>query len=178
MKLKHLVIGLCVLVLASVAGILSLAPDATARAPDLTVNSLQGEAVRVGQLRGGPLLVSFWASTCRTCIREIPHLVELHEEFSPRGLEILAIAMAYDPPNRVVELSRMMKLPYTVALDLDGEAARAFGDVEQTPTAFLIGADGRIVYRGTGSMDTERIRALLADMTVMHTVQADPVATR
>ena len=61
---------------------------------------LPGKVLR--SLRGKPVLVSFWASTCPRCLDEIPHLIELYEELAPRGFEIIAIAMAYDPPNRVI----------------------------------------------------------------------------
>ena len=127
MSLNHLVIALSLLMVVSVPAILWLAPDPPSPAPELTVSTLHGEQLRIGGRQDGPVLVSFWASTCGSCIEEIPQLVRLHEDFAPFGLQVIAIAMAYDPPNRVVELSRVMQLPYAVALDIDGEAAQAFG---------------------------------------------------
>ena len=114
---------------------------------------------------GRPVLVTFWATTCASCVKEIPHLAELYREFSPRGLEMIAIAMAYDPPNHVLAMRDARAIPYPIALDIEGTAARAFGNVRLTPTSFLIGPDGRIVQHNTGELDLAdvhgQIRSLL-----------------
>ena len=83
-------------------------------------------------------------------MREIPHLADLYEEFGPHGLEIIGIAMYYDPPNQVVEMTRRSGIPYPIALDVRAEAARAFDNVRLTPTNFLIAPDGRIVRQKIG----------------------------
>ena len=66
--------------------------------------------------------------------------------------------MDYDPPNQVLAMSKARAIPYPIALDLQSDAAQAFGDVRLTPTSFLIAPDGRIVYRKTGEMDMAKIR--------------------
>jgi peroxiredoxin len=93
----------------------------------------------------------------------MPHLIDLHRELGPRGFEIVAIAMAYDPPEQVRELARQKQLPYTVAID-DGSAAVAFGDVKLTPTSFLIDPQGRIVQQKLGEMDMEQLRIRILGM--------------
>ena len=96
-------------------------------------------------------------------MKEMPQLIDLYHELSPLGLKVIGIAMYYDPPNRVLAIQKSRSIPYTIALDIDAHAARAFGDVELTPTTFLIAPDGRIVYRETGRMDMDRLRnAILA----------------
>ena len=115
-------------------------------------------------MRGRPVLVNFWATTCPGCVKEIPHLAELYRALAPDGLEIIGVAMAYDPPNLVIELSKARRIPYPIALDIKGEAARAFGDVRVTPSSFLIGPDGRIMHRKIGELDMDKLRSLLEDM--------------
>ena len=90
-------------------------------APDVTFKTLSGEQITTRDLRGRPLLVSFWASNCVSCLREMPHLVELHHELNARGFQIVGVAMDYDPPNRVVETAARFKIPYRVSLDLDAD---------------------------------------------------------
>ena len=94
----------------------------------------------------------------------MPHLVELYEEFGNGGFELIAVAMAYDPPNRVLELAVERRLPYPVALDLDGSLAAAFGDVKLTPTSFLVAPDGRIIRHRVGEMDLAGLRRQIEDL--------------
>ena len=104
------------------------------------------------------MLVTFWATTCAGCAKEMPHLVTLYEEFAPQGLEIISIAMSYDPPNQVLEMTKRKQIPYPIALDIDGSVANAFGNVTLTPTSFLIAPDGTIVKHKIGKMDMKKIK--------------------
>jgi peroxiredoxin len=94
----------------------------------------------------------------------MPQLIELYDELAPQGLEIIAIAMNYDPPNRVLAMSKARNIPYPIALDLHAAAAAAFGKIRLTPTSFLIAPDGRIAYRKTGALDMERLRVDILGM--------------
>jgi len=55
-------------------------------------------------------------------------------------------------------------IPYPIALDINADAARAFGDVRLTPTSFLIAPDGRIVYHKLGEMSMQKLRQDILDM--------------
>jgi peroxiredoxin len=92
-------------------------------------------------------------------LREAPHLARLYADLHPQGLELFAVAMSYDPPNRVLETARQLNMSYRVSLDLDGTLARAFGNVELTPANFLVNADGKIVLSKTGALDFEALRS-------------------
>lgn len=164
MKTKDLIFGLFALILIGALAYVWLSPQGLKEAPALSVRSLDGNEVDLMSLRGRPVLVTFWATSCTGCVKEIPHLIELHQEFAPQGMQLLAIAMSYDPPNHVVAMREARKLPYTVVLDIDGNAARAFGDVRLTPTSFLIAPDGRIVREKVGELDMNEVRAQLRAM--------------
>jgi peroxiredoxin len=137
-----------------------------APAPALTFTTVDGEHLTLAGMRGRPVLVVFWATTCGVCLREVPHLAALYRELAPRGLEVVAVAMSYDPPDRVLAFRERLGMPYPVALDLEGAARRAFGGVHATPTSFLVDAQGRVVYRRVGALDYpwlgEELRAMLA----------------
>jgi len=143
---------------------LLLNPENLDKAPDISLNSINGQKIDIHSLQGKPLLVTFWATTCSTCIKEMPHLIELYEELGKDGFEIIGIAMSYDPPNRVVELSERKNIPYPIALDIDGSAAKAFGNVKVTPTSFLIGPRGNIVQKNTGEMNIEDLRMRVKEL--------------
>ena len=126
--------------------------------PNISLNIIDGRKIKIDSMKGKPLLVTFWSTTCSTCIKEMPHLVELYNQFNKDGLEIIGIAMPYDPPNRVLELTKKRALPYPIALDIEGFASKAFGNVEVTPTSFLIDSFGNIIQQKTGEMDLEQLR--------------------
>ena len=121
--------------------------------PDTTFSTITGKKIVLSELRGKPVIVTFWATDCLSCVNEIPHFVELYQQFHARGLEIIAVAMSYNPPNHVLEISRAQNLPYDIALDMQSENAHAFGDVSLTPTTFLIAPDGSIASRNIGMID-------------------------
>jgi peroxiredoxin len=127
-------------------------------APEVEFVTLEGEHVRLSELRGHPVLVTFWASDCRSCLQEIPDLAMLYRDYSAHGFETVAVAMAYDPPNRVVEAVKKSQVPYKVALDPLGRIAAAFGHVQQVPSSFLIAPNGRIALRKLGRIQAEELR--------------------
>ncbi|MCS3903462.1 peroxiredoxin [Methylohalomonas lacus] len=153
-----------VILVAIAAATLWLVPTGLSQAPAATLKTIKGESVELDDLRGQPVLVTFWATTCPGCMKEIPHLIDLHETFHDRGLAIYGVAMDYDPPNQVIEFARVRELPYNIALDIDGAVAKAFGDVMLTPTTFLIAPDGRIVMNKIGQFDHDHVHAEIERM--------------
>jgi peroxiredoxin len=133
-------------------------------APDVTFITISGGNIELKAQHGKPVIVTFWATDCPACIKEIPHLKELYNVYHNRGLEIIAVAMYYDPPNHVVAMTQAKQLPYDIALDLQGEHARAFGEVRLTPTTFLIAPDGTVNLKKTGSFDIHDMKNRIENM--------------
>lgn len=164
MKTKDIAIASFAIILVATLAYVWFTPSGLKQAPDITVTTLEGNSVSLRSLQGRPVLVTFWATTCPGCVKEMPHLVELYNELRPQGLELIALAMAYDPEEQVREMVKLKQLPYTVALDHDGRAASAFGDVKLTPTSFLIAPDGRIVQQKLGEMDMNLLHNRIVSM--------------
>lgn len=135
------------------------------QAPLVSFKTLKNQTpLKLDEL-GKPLLVSFWSTSCAICLKEMPHLAEIYEEFKPKGFEMVAVAMPFDRPSDVLELSEDENWPFLVALDLDNRVSEAFGEIQFTPTAFLIGQNGEFVEKYVGAMDLKKFRKTLADMT-------------
>lgn len=165
MKTKDILITLfAVLILGSII-YLWVAPSGAQQAPNITLQLLDGKKLQLSSLKGKPVLITFWATSCPGCIKEMPHLVELYHELHNQGLEIIGIAMPYDRPDYVMEMVKRKKLPYKIAFDIQGEAIRAFGNVSLTPTTFLIDDKGQIVKKKIGEMKMDvwekRIKLIL-----------------
>lgn len=130
-------------------------------APDVTFTSLSGEKIDMRSLRGKVVMVNFWATSCTTCIQEMPDMVRTYNKYKDQGLDFIAVAMSYDPPNYVLNYAQTRKLPFTVALDTQGEVAKSFDDVKLTPTTYVIGKDGNIIKRYVGEPDFAALHQLL-----------------
>ncbi len=124
------------------------------QAPQSIFTTIEGKKIELQKMQGHPVIITFWASDCANCIKEMPHLINLYNEFHNKGLKIIAIAMYYDPPNHVVEITKAKQLPYSVVLDLKAEHAKDFGQVELIPATFLISPKGKIVMKKKGLFDT------------------------
>jgi peroxiredoxin len=127
-------------------------------APEVTMTSLRGEKVVLAALRGKVVLVNFWATDCVVCVKEMPAMAALYRALAPQGMEAVFVAMPHDRPDRVLAYVRQNDLPFKVALDVQGDVLRAFGDVPGTPATFVIDKQGRIVRRILGEPDFDQLR--------------------
>jgi len=130
-------------------------------APQLAYTTLANETITANELRGQVVLVKFWATSCTTCVKQMPDTIAHYQTYRDRGFETIAVAMQYDPANYVINFAAQRQLPFKVVVDGNGEIARAFGDVRLTPTAFLIDRQGRIVKRYLGDYDKAEFVATL-----------------
>jgi peroxiredoxin len=133
-------------------------------APDVTFTTLTGQKIALKELRGKPVIVTFWATDCPACIEEIPDLIDLYNQYHASGLEMIAVAMYYDPPNHVVDMTKAKQLPYNVALDLKSEHADAFGGIMFTPSTFLIAPNGSVVKKEIGLFDAAKMKTTIESL--------------
>lgn len=150
--MKKILLAFAIIVAAAGAVVWQL-PSSAKTAPDVTFTTLEGEQLTTQDLRGKVVLVKFWATSCVTCVAQMPDNIENYNALKDRGYDTIAVAMQYDPPNYVKNFADSRKLPFKVVVDANGEIARAFGDVKLTPTAFLIDKQGNIIRRYLGNYD-------------------------
>ena len=161
MKIKYRLTVLISLVMTAALAYAWLTPGGISDAPNITLKTLQGESIELASLQGKPVLVTFWATDCPGCIKEMPQLAALYKAFSPQGLEMIGITVPWNRPDYVIAMAKTKQLPYKSALDVDGKASQAFGNVRLTPTSFLIAPDGRIVHQVTGELDIQKVQTLI-----------------
>ncbi len=130
-------------------------------APQVVYTLLNGQRLDAASLKGQVVLVNFWATSCSTCVAEMPEIVATFENYRARGYQTVAVAMRYDPPALVANFAESRRLPFGVAIDNTGAIAHHFGDVELTPTSFLINKRGEIVRRYVGKPNFVALRALI-----------------
>lgn len=148
-------------VLLALAGVAYATMAARVAAPDVTFISITGEKISSKSLRGKVVMVNFWATSCATCVKEMPQMVDTYNQFKGQGLQFVAVAMKEDRPDYVLNYAESRHLPFTVALDAGGDLAKQFGDVAMTPTTFVIDKDGKILKRYVGEPEFPALNQLL-----------------
>jgi len=132
-----------------------------AAAPSSTFVLLDGSKKTTADLKGRVTLVNFWATSCVTCVAEMPKMIATYDKFHGKGYDMLAVAMSYDPPDYVVNYAQTRKLPFQVAIDNTGSVAKAWGDVELTPTTYVVNKRGEIVKRYIGEPNFAELHQLI-----------------
>jgi thiol-disulfide isomerase/thioredoxin len=124
-------------------------PEVGALAYDVTLDTLNGDQVTLSDLRGKAVMLNFWATWCGPCRIEIPHMIELYDEYRDSGFEILAVNLR-ENPAQVQAFTEQLGMSFPVALDTNGQAGAAYY-VRAIPTTFFLDSDGviRFIHQGT-----------------------------
>jgi thiol-disulfide isomerase/thioredoxin len=123
---------------------IAVGPQKGLRAPDFTMQTLDGQSVRLSDLVGRPVVISYWATWCIPCKQELPILQQIQQEYQDQGLIVLSVnATDQDDLTDVQSLVGEMGMTFPVLLD----QGKQFADTYQAlffPTTFYIDASGVI----------------------------------
>ena len=140
---------------------LALAACGKSEAPASTFVLLDGSSQTPADMKGKVTLVNFWATSCTTCVAEMPQIVATYDKYKDKGYDTIAVAMQYDPPSYVVNFAQTRKLPFKVAIDNTGKVAEAWGDVKLTPTTYIVDKQGQIVKKYVGAPNFDELHKLI-----------------
>jgi thiol-disulfide isomerase/thioredoxin len=130
------------------------------RAP---ITDLDGQPIRLADLRGKVVWVNFWATWCPPCQSETPVLRDLADRYRDRGLVVVGIAVQETTVDDVRAYAARYELRYPIAFDASADAFGTYR-VFALPTQFIIGTDGRIVQVVNGPVTDASAAALLAQL--------------
>jgi peroxiredoxin len=119
-------------------------PQVGFTAPDLTLQTLDGETVILSDLRGQAVLINFWASWCPPCRNEMPAIQQVYEEYRDEGFTVLALN-SQEQETRVAAFAGEFGLTFPILIDRDGAVFDAYR-VVALPTTFFVDRTG--VIRG------------------------------
>ena len=122
-------------------------------APDFKLQNLNGQSISLSDFRGKPVLLNFWTARCPPCQVEMPYLQQVYEEWSDRGLVVLAIHIG----KSIAEAKRFLQahnLSLPVLLDTKGNTAQKY-NITGIPTTLFIDKDGTIQVKIIGAFPSK-----------------------
>ena len=131
-------------------------------APEATFITITGKTMHMADLKGKVVLVNFWATTCTTCVKEMPDLVNTYNAYKGKNFEMIAVAMDYDPPAQVLNFATQKALPFPVMHDGFNNVAKAFRHKGLTPTTYIFDPSGYRIFYKVGALNFIELNLLLA----------------
>lgn len=121
------------------------------QAPPFAARDIDGNRFDLAeQMEQGPVAITFWATWCKPCRKELPELAKLQRRYAGAGFAVVAVSG--DSPVDAAKIRPYVKsarFPFVVVHDVDGEVRRRF-EVEAFPTTFLVDRAGNVVHRQVG----------------------------
>lgn len=116
-----------------------------------SLNDINGNEIKLSEIQGDKLTVlDFWATWCKPCIKSIPKLIELSEEFKDSGVNFIGINE--DSPrnsSKIKPFSYSIGIPYPVLLDSDQELMNELL-INSLPTLVILNSNAEIVFTHIG----------------------------
>lgn len=121
-------------------------------APDFELATMDGETIRLSELRGQRVFVNFWATWCPPCRAEMPDMQQLYEE-QDIPFEILAVNLTESEQNEqnIASFVEDFNLSFPILLDMDSTIAEKY-QVKAVPASYMIDTEGRIAFVAPGAM--------------------------
>ena len=124
--------------------------------PNIEVKTLEGSSFNIQELenKGKPMVISFWATWCKPCKKELNAIAEVYEDWQEEtGVKLIAISIDDTRSmSRVAPYVNSSDWEYDIYLDSNSDLKRAMG-VSTVPHTFLINGEGKIVWNHKGYID-------------------------
>jgi cytochrome c biogenesis protein CcmG/thiol:disulfide interchange protein DsbE len=140
---------------------LPVGPQVGLRAPDFSLQTLDGKPFRLSEMVGRPVLINYWATWCIPCKVELPILEKLHQEYQQKGLFIVSVnAIDQDSVDKVQGIVDQFSMTFPVLLDQGGQFAGLYKTMF-FPTTVLVDASGVIREINLGDSTEDELRLSL-----------------
>ena len=118
-------------------------------APSFTLQDLNGKTVSFSDFKGKVVVLDFWATWCPPCVMEIPHFIELYDQYKDRGFAMVGISVDREGVSVVESFVRKYRVNYPILMT-DGQVQKTYGGIPSIPTTFVIDSAGNIRQKYVG----------------------------
>ena len=140
------------------------------RAPDFTVTNLDGQAVRLSDLKGKRVLVNFWATYCPPCLEETPNFIKLRAEISPTNVAIIGLSTEDAATQQVFARRNGVNYPLAVLQN----APSPYQDIVKIPVTLVIDRNGVIQHVLFYAQDLKTLEKVAAEADFGGQVKSPP----
>ncbi len=116
---------------------------------EMILTTIEGNKIKLANLRGKVVLLDFWSIRCAPCINEMPHVQKLYNKYSQYGFEVIGLASESDmQKEQIIKIIDKQKATWPQCLDKGMNADISYHtlfNISELPTVWLIDKDGRIV---------------------------------
>ena len=131
-------------------------------APDFSLITIDGEEIRLSDMRGKVVMVDFWSSWCPPCRAEAPELVEVYKKYRGSNIEFIGVAI-WDVKGQVESFVERYGVTYINGLDEMGKIAIDYG-VTGIPEKYFVDMNGNIARKFVGPITIEKLEAVLDEL--------------
>ena len=133
------------------------------KALDFTLTDLDGKKVSLKDLKGKNVYINFWATWCPWCIKELPDIEKVYQEYKDKDLVVLAVDIGEDKAT-VKNFITRNSYNFKVLLDTDQSVAQAYG-ISSIPVSIFIDKDGNIASKRVGALSEEEMQSYVKQLT-------------
>ena len=121
-------------------------------APGFALFNMDGELIRLSSLLAkGPIILDFWASYCKPCIREMPQLIEMEKRYKrKKNVRLVLINIDKEGKKKASQILKKLKIKNECLLDIYQMTIKKYSPTLKVPAVFLIDRKGRITFQAIG----------------------------
>jgi len=136
-------------------------------APDFSLRSIANQQVSLSDYKGKVVILSFWATWCGPCKKEMPYLQKMRTKYADQGFEVISVSVDdVKFKAQVVSFIRRMRYDFPVLLDSSSEILSSYNPNKNVPFTVLIGRDGQIehIHTSYNSGDEVQLEAEVVEL--------------
>ena len=143
-------------------------------AHSFTLQDLDGKQVSLSDFKGKVVVLDFWATWCPPCVKEIPHFIELYEQYKDQGFAMVGISLDHQGVSVVKSFVRKYQVNYPILM-ADRQVQASYGEIKNIPTTFVIDAEGNLKRKYIGYRDKSVFEADIQTLLAEAKLGARPI---
>ncbi len=150
-----------------VLGILiATSPLAAQRTPSkiasAKLQTLQGETTELFNYLGNITVINFWATWCAPCVKEMPALEKIYQEYRSQNIKVVGVSV-YSNPSKISKMLQLTRVSYPILIASKTQVAQ-FGNLSSIPQTLIVDANGRILKRFVGAQSFRALNSALENL--------------